>query len=83
MGRPVRKSPIQLGTFLSRALATIGVTEERVAHLITNCGCRRRAKKLDELSDWAYNFLLRIKDGEEGDMVEKGKKELEEKIMKH
>lgn len=83
MGRPQRKSLVQLGTFLSRTLAYIGVTEERIAHVITNCGCRRRAKKLDDLSDWAYNFLLRIKDGEGGDMIEKGKKELEDRLTSH
>lgn len=53
-----RRSPLQLGTAVSQALSLVGVTEDRVAAWLGRpCGCKRRKRKLNELSDWAYTVL--------------------------
>ncbi len=74
--KPRRRSPLQVGTILSKALAVVGVTEERVTSIFGTCGCKRRIMKLNELSDWAYSLLTRQSKGEEN-IIEKGKEELE------
>lgn len=53
-----RQAPLQPGTILSKALAAVGITEERVSKFIGEpCGCRRRREKLNRLADWAWTVL--------------------------
>ncbi len=43
-----------LGDIVSKALASVGVTPERVSELIgVECGCAERRRKLNALSHWA------------------------------
>jgi hypothetical protein len=73
-----RVSPFQLGTVLQRALSAIGVTEERVKDYIGECGCRNRVNKLNHLSDWGYNLLLRLRKSPDDESIkDDARKELE------
>lgn len=56
-GRPRRRSPIQMGTVISKALAAVGITEERVSRITGNCRCKKRIQKLNQISDWAWTVL--------------------------
>lgn len=52
------KKRFQLGDAISKALATVGVTEERVsAALGRPCGCKERREKLNRLGTWAARVL--------------------------
>lgn len=56
--RPRRQSPVHAGTILSKALALVGITEDRVSAVLGRpCRCRQRAKRMNELSDWAWTVL--------------------------
>ena len=47
----------KLGDAIEKALATIGVTEERVQKVLPNCGCKRRKELLNRLSLWAARVV--------------------------
>lgn len=50
----ITKNPFQLGDAISTALSSVGITEDRVSKWLGRpCGCAKRRKKLNELSDWA------------------------------
>lgn len=59
MRRPrLRKAPIRLGSIIQKALALVGITEEKVTELLgRECGCKGRAERLNRLSDWAYTLI--------------------------
>lgn len=77
---PRRRSPVQMGTVLSKALSLVGITQERVSAIFGACGCRRRATKLNELSDWAWGLLRRSADTT--DVTEEEKKAAEESFKR-
>lgn len=52
------KNRFRLGDAVSKALAAVGVTEERVsAALGRPCGCKARREKLNRLGTWAARVL--------------------------
>lgn len=66
---------IKLGDAISKALAAVGVTEERVSKALGRpCGCKERREKLNRLSMWA----LRVVQGK----TEKAEEYLDEIIGK-
>lgn len=53
------KNRWRLGDVVSRALALVGVTEERVTEWLGRpCGCGKRRKRLNDLHEWAEQALL-------------------------
>ena len=56
----------KLGDVVERALATVGVTEERVTKALGRpCGCKRRREMLNRLSLWAARVVTgRAEDAE-------------------
>lgn len=46
-----------LGDAIAKALALVGVTEERVNEWIGDCKCQERRQKLNQLGVWAYRVL--------------------------
>ncbi len=48
-----------LGTLLERALASVGITKERVERWLGRpCGCTERRDRLDQLDLWARQRLF-------------------------
>lgn len=53
-----RRSPVQVGDVIAKGLEKIGVTEQRVSSWLgRHCGCRKRRKRLNQLSDWAWSVI--------------------------
>lgn len=46
-----------LGDVVSKALALVGVTEERVVQWIGDCKCKERRAKLNQLGNWAARVV--------------------------
>lgn len=56
--RPRIPSAFKIGDAIERALATVGITPERVeTYLGRPCRCRERKRKLNEVGNWAYRIL--------------------------
>lgn len=54
---------MMLGDKLGEALATVGITEERVAAWLGRpCNCKKRKEKLNALGMWAARVLTGKKD---------------------
>ena len=49
---------MELGDAVERALASVGVTKERVQRWLGECACDDRQQKLNALSIWAKRVLL-------------------------
>jgi len=47
------------------ALKSVGITEEAVKQWLPNCGCARRRRMLNNLTDWANRLLSGRMSGEE------------------
>lgn len=46
-----------LGDLVETALKSVGITEEAVKQWIPNCGCAKRKRWLNKLTDWANRAL--------------------------
>jgi hypothetical protein len=47
-----------LGSLISRALSTIGITDTRVSRWVgAPCGCKERQEKLDAVTYWAIRVI--------------------------
>ena len=46
-----------LGSTVARALASVGLTEERVGRWLDGCRCRERRERLNQLGHWARRVL--------------------------
>jgi hypothetical protein len=47
-----------LGSLISRALSTIGITDTRVSRWVgAPCGCKERQEKLDAVTYWAIRVM--------------------------
>lgn len=56
--RKLRRKRVRLGDIVSKALALVGVTEERVTEWLGRpCGCAKRRKRLNDLHEWALQAL--------------------------
>jgi hypothetical protein len=55
-----------LGDMVGAALATVGVTEDRVSKWLGRpCGCKRRKEKLNQLHLWARRVMTGEKEDAE------------------
>jgi len=55
---PLARPPRELGDLVSDALATVGITKERVSTWLGRpCGCGQRQERLNQLSRWAKHVL--------------------------
>lgn len=55
---PSESSGLGLGDHVERALASLGITSERVTRFLGEpCGCHERREKLNQLGAWARMTL--------------------------
>lgn len=54
-----------LGDLVETALKSVGITEDEVKKWIPNCGCAKRKRWLNRLTDWANRALSGKMSGEE------------------